>query len=135
MLKILIVCVRTYPVWCLRSPPGVRVVDAVVCGVTTRCTCRIRCSVRGCHQVYESRQLLEPLVGGAVGSRGMRQHDGAPCHTGGRHQCLNGGTCTAHLNDFLCKCADGFSGKNCEIGTTAAPAAWLDNRVVRQRCG
>ena len=32
--------------------------------------------------------------------------------------CLNGGVCTANRNDsYTCKCASGYSGGNCEIGT------------------
>ena len=30
--------------------------------------------------------------------------------------CLNGGSCIDSVNDYTCRCADGYSGKNCSIG-------------------
>ena len=30
--------------------------------------------------------------------------------------CLNGGTCIDEVNDYTCRCADGYTGKNCSIG-------------------
>ncbi len=29
--------------------------------------------------------------------------------------CQHDGTCTDALDDYICNCADGFNGKNCEI--------------------
>ena len=30
--------------------------------------------------------------------------------------CQNGGTCVNRYNDYLCICADGYSGKSCQTG-------------------
>lgn len=30
--------------------------------------------------------------------------------------CHNGGTCVDDVNDYSCICADGYTGKNCDIG-------------------
>ena len=30
--------------------------------------------------------------------------------------CLNGGTCTDHVNSYSCKCVPGYVGTNCENG-------------------
>ena len=30
--------------------------------------------------------------------------------------CRNGGTCTDDINNYSCKCADGYTGENCETG-------------------
>ena len=34
----------------------------------------------------------------------------------GRYPCRNGGTCRNVPNDYVCVCADGFTGKQCEEG-------------------
>ena len=31
-------------------------------------------------------------------------------------QCKNGGTCLDYWFDYICQCAEGFSGRNCEQG-------------------
>lgn len=30
--------------------------------------------------------------------------------------CVNGGSCSDGINDYSCACADGFEGRNCDIG-------------------
>ena len=30
--------------------------------------------------------------------------------------CLNGGTCIDAVNDYTCRCASGYTGKNCGVG-------------------
>lgn len=30
--------------------------------------------------------------------------------------CLNGGTCVDHVNNYTCNCADGYTGRDCEVG-------------------
>ena len=32
-------------------------------------------------------------------------------------RCQNGGTCIDAVNDYTCNCVDGYTGKNCSIGT------------------
>lgn len=32
------------------------------------------------------------------------------------HPCNNGGTCVDIVNGYTCKCIDGYTGKNCNIG-------------------
>ena len=38
-----------------------------------------------------------------------------PCVTMPAQMCLNGGTCTISGIDYVCKCAPGWDGRNCEI--------------------
>ena len=34
----------------------------------------------------------------------------------GASTCRNGGNCIETLSGYLCKCKDGYIGKNCEVG-------------------
>lgn len=38
-----------------------------------------------------------------------------PCVTMAEAVCRNGGVCTVNDDDYLCNCASGWSGRNCEV--------------------
>ena len=44
--------------------------------------------------------------------------------------CLNGGTCIDSVNDYTCKCAVGYTGKNCSIGKNKVSVLVLKNYIV-----
>ena len=70
-------------------------------------------------------------AGGGGLPRGRREGRGlSPEHhlppdlnyCGSHHPCANGGTCiNAEPDQYRCACPDGYSGKNCERGTSGRP--------------
>lgn len=46
-------------------------------------------------------------------------------YCGSHHPCTNGGTCiNAEPDQYRCACPDGYSGKNCERGTSGSGMCW-----------
>lgn len=52
----------------------------------------------------------------SLGLQGFKvgRYHGPPCLSPA-NPCLNSGMCLASLNTFICKCADGFSGDQCQL--------------------
>lgn len=44
--------------------------------------------------------------------------------------CENGGSCTDGVNDYSCKCADGFEGKNCSTSKEQNSTGSLPNNFL-----
>lgn len=75
--------------------------------------------------------LCNKGAGGGGLPRGRREGRGlSPEHhlppdlnyCGSHHPCANGGTCiNAEPDQYRCACPDGYSGKNCERGTSGRP--------------
>lgn len=68
---------------------------------------------------------------GEVGSEGLGLLPERPPlaldlnYCGSHHPCTNGGTCiNAEPDQYRCACPDGYSGKNCERGTSGPGAGW-----------
>ena len=47
--------------------------------------------------------------------------------------CLNGGTCVDGINDYSCTCAEGYGGRNCEIGmhVLLSRSVYVDCRLLQ----
>ncbi|ELU10834.1 hypothetical protein CAPTEDRAFT_223648 [Capitella teleta] len=64
-------------------------------------------------RVYEDNILVDGLYDSSISSAGISPYLGPPCPPES-NPCTNGGTCVPVLNDFQCRCTEGFSGKKCE---------------------